>query len=127
MNNMSEKPSDEASEVMRPKKKKKKKVKKYKDGSSANDSYLNESGMTPAPATSEDKKLEDEANFVKNQLAALEPLKEEDDSFPEFTMIGGGGGMPQEKKPEEKKKENMFGDDEFAFEGLQIDDGMDGF
>ena len=96
---MSEKPSDEASEMARPKKKKKKKVKKYKDGvsSSANDSYL-DSGM--GPTTFEDKKLDDEANLVKDQLAALEPLKEEEDSFPEFTMIGGG--MPQEKKPEEK-------------------------
>lgn len=113
--------------MVRTKKKKKKKVKKYKDGvsSSANDSHLNESGM--GPTTFEDKKLEDEANLVKNQLDALEPLKEEEDSFPEFTMIGGG--LPQEKKPEpkEEKKNDLFGDDEFAFDGLHIDDGMDGF
>ena len=113
---MSERPSDEASEMVRPKKKKKKKVKKYKDGvsSSANDSNLYDSGM--GPTTFEDKKLDDEANLVKDQLAALEPLKEEEDSFPEFTMIGAG--MPQEKKPKEKKNENLFSADEFAFDGL---------
>ena len=61
---MSEKPSDEASEMTRPKKKKKKKVKKYKDQtSSQNDSYMNESGFV---ASHEEKKLEDEANLVKN-------------------------------------------------------------
>ena len=56
----------------------------------------------------------------------MEPLKEEEDSFPEFTMIGGGG-MPQEKKKQDEKKDPDFGNDEFAFDGLQIDDGLDGF
>ena len=39
----------------------------------------------------------------------------------------GGGGMPQEKKKQDEKKDPDFGNDEFAFDGLQIDDGLDGF